>query len=1020
MVLSTGTRKMLVMISVLILVCSGMGLAQIRFTGPQPGDVYKEFTTVMNVDGGKWRVTDPNSTLGAPDLPNPTLHINVADLQGATRAEAVISIWGGHIGTRGKQIRFNGRTWLPIPEYDTSNGIPAGVAGELYMNQVNVTINVPLDQLVQGDNTFTGTNTGQNPKYSFNWGAFGWYDMMVRVYYDPSQKPHPTGYISSPANYGIMTENPTITASVNGSVDRVDFIGYYYGYDNDGNGLSTDYHYDYHLLSTGDNTFGIHNHIGTATSAPWQVQWNTRYVPDQTAGGVKLIARIRDNSGLWYCSPEVINLSLARTGTSVQMFQVTDLKERAWAKGDVGTVTNSVTVPTVAGLTEAVYHIRSYNMIDPDKNPGEYDYRRFNSFTENPYGFSYYYSYDIRPLSTDLVVQGSNTFSFYYSGTNHHGIEILWPGPALMLRYTGSFNSPVPLTSSLASPVSGSSDVSTSPVLIWHPTPGGTSYQLQVSADPGFSTTVFDQSNITDTSRQVNNLGSWTTYYWRIRATGPGGTGPYSNGSSFTTSLGAPTQVSPLNAATSVPMPVTLRWQRKEGATGYKLQLSTDNTFATGLIVNDSTITDTAYQVNGLTVATQYYWRVKAMGTGGLFSLPWSFTTIVGPAAIPVLVAPANRAQGIAIASIGFSWQTAQWATTYRLQIATDSTFAAGIAFDDSTISGTSRNVTNLLSDRTYYWRVRGKGVGGIGSFSSAWSFETIRTLPLAASLIYPPNGASGLATSGLIFRWSRIGTAATYGFELGTDSTFATGLVKNDTSWVDTTRTINGLKQSTRYFWRVRGHNTSGWGPFSATWNMTTIIPLPGLVSLISPVSGATVAGDTAVFTWSTPTPAASRYFYEIAYDSTFTGFRSIDSTVTDTVKVFRQLIPDQLYYWRVKGWNGGGWGPFSEIRSLHVILASVEEHRSGIPQAFALEQNYPNPFNPSTKISFGLPRASHARLEVYNTLGQRMAVILDENMEPGYHTVTFNASAIPSGVYLYRLVTSGGSLVRKMILMK
>ncbi|RPH36933.1 T9SS C-terminal target domain-containing protein, partial [bacterium] len=197
------------------------------------------------------------------------------------------------------------------------------------------------------------------------------------------------------------------------------------------------------------------------------------------------------------------------------------------------------------------------------------------------------------------------------------------------------------------------------------------------------------------------------------------------------------------------------------------------------------------------------------------------------------------------------------------------------------------------------------------------------------------------------------------------------------------------------------------------------TVIPLPGQIALIGPASGSLATADSGTFAWHKPTPSASRYWYEIALDSTFTSFRSTDSTLTDTVKSFRPLLNGQWYYWRVRGWNAGGWGPFSEVRSVHVIISSIAERR-GLPETFALEQNHPNPFNPSTKIGFSLPRETHARLEIYNMLGQKVATALDEHMEPGYYTATFDASALPSGVYLYRLVTSSGALVRKMILTK
>ncbi len=73
--------------------------------------------------------------------------------------------------------------------------------------------------------------------------------------------------------------------------------------------------------------------------------WNTAWLPDQTAGGIKLIARIRDNNGIWYCSAEVTGLSIGRSGFSVKLYAPTDVPERAWAHGDLAVVTFPVTIP---------------------------------------------------------------------------------------------------------------------------------------------------------------------------------------------------------------------------------------------------------------------------------------------------------------------------------------------------------------------------------------------------------------------------------------------------------------------------------------------------------------------------------------------------------------------------------------------------------------------------------------------------------------------------------------------------
>ena len=94
--------------------------------------------------------------------------------------------------------------------------------------------------------------------------------------------------------------------------------------------------------------------------------------------------------------------------------------------------------------------------------------------------------------------------------------------------------------------------------------------------------------------------------------------------------------------------------------------------------------------------------------------------------------------------------------------------------------------------------------------------------------------------------------------------------------------------------------------------------------------------------------------------------------------------------------------------------------------PKEFRLAQNYPNPFNPVTTIGYEIAspstslRVAMTRLVVYNLLGQEVAVLVDEVRVPGKYEVQFNASQLPSGVYMYRLQAGGISLAKKLILLK
>lgn len=90
-------------------------------------------------------------------------------------------------------------------------------------------------------------------------------------------------------------------------------------------------------------------------------------------------------------------------------------------------------------------------------------------------------------------------------------------------------------------------------------------------------------------------------------------------------------------------------------------------------------------------------------------------------------------------------------------------------------------------------------------------------------------------------------------------------------------------------------------------------------------------------------------------------------------------------------------------------------------VPGQYSLEQNYPNPFNPLTKIRFSLPKAEMVTLKVYNSLGEEVATLVrNEYVTAGVKEVGFDASNLPSGVYLYRIKAGDFTETRKMILVK
>jgi hypothetical protein len=92
--------------------------------------------------------------------------------------------------------------------------------------------------------------------------------------------------------------------------------------------------------------------------------------------------------------------------------------------------------------------------------------------------------------------------------------------------------------------------------------------------------------------------------------------------------------------------------------------------------------------------------------------------------------------------------------------------------------------------------------------------------------------------------------------------------------------------------------------------------------------------------------------------------------------------------------------------------------------PEKFVLLQNFPNPFNPSTTIGFSIPQTSNVSVEIYNVVGEKVASLVKNTLEAGYHQINFDASNLSSGTYIYQLKASGqnGTFVetKKMLLMK
>jgi L-ascorbate metabolism protein UlaG (beta-lactamase superfamily) len=100
--------------------------------------------------------------------------------------------------------------------------------------------------------------------------------------------------------------------------------------------------------------------------------------------------------------------------------------------------------------------------------------------------------------------------------------------------------------------------------------------------------------------------------------------------------------------------------------------------------------------------------------------------------------------------------------------------------------------------------------------------------------------------------------------------------------------------------------------------------------------------------------------------------------------------------------------------------VVTNVEGSKEGLPTDFVLSQNYPNPFNPTTTFDLRLPISCHVTIKVFDLLGQELGVLVDDLKTAGIYSVRWDASTLPSGVYVCRLFAENHVLARKMVLLK
>jgi large repetitive protein len=468
---------------------------------------------------------------------------------------------------------------------------------------------------------------------------------------------------------------------------------------------------------------------------------------------------------------------------------------------------------------------------------------------------------------------------------------------ALVLAAAGLVSTPLAAQAALAAPSSLSpadEPVSGTPVLEWTREAGADQYEVQVSSDPSFATTLYTVKTSNRRAVPTSVLPSGDVY-WRVRGVTSSDSSAWTSTSFTSDPRGGPSLLAPANDPQSENslgqpnQPPLLAWEPVAGATGYEVSTSYDQNFVTD--VKTYATKTTSYLVDLPTPGVPVYWEVKAVLGSGLFSNPserWTFT--VKGFEEPDVVSPAMDEQ---VDDVVLDWEPVPGAKDYEVRVSTDQDFNTII--DGRVVVGTRYSPPMTYNNDEYWWQVRPRNVDG---YAMAWSEVTKhpfqRRWPDLVQLEHPANTFDQIGDP-FFYQWQPIPHASEYELQVGSDeafspTTFDTCFTKATTYTPQAsgpTGTATGcMPHAGVSYWRVRAVDEPRTPDVRSEWSLTRhFYYVPDLVTQISPADQAS-AVDVPTLTWE-PAQNAVKYIVKLSWSGGSTTATTYSTSWTPTVRL-------------------------------------------------------------------------------------------------------------------------------------
>jgi hypothetical protein len=519
-------------------------------------------------------------------------------------------------------------------------------------------------------------------------------------------------------------------------------------------------------------------------------------------------------------------------------------------------------------------------------------------------------------LSYDLIGLDYETQYFWRVRAVKDGNPGQWSSTRNFTTIPSPPDSPV-----LLSPIDGTLNLNpTSVALQWQSQPKASSYRIQLSTDPTFTGGIIVDESVSGGAKDVSTLLVYgTRYYWRVNASNISGTSGWSPVWNFATLLPLPVLAAPANNEQGLELPLQLSWQGIAGVSTYNLQIASDAGFTT--ILFDGNINGTTYSSTTLDLDAQYFWRVRAVGNGGIvsaFTPSRTFSTIVPT---PILSLPFSGEVDKAT-SVDLVWKENPKPAQYQVQVSTSLIFTQKDILLDKIINGQTLNIMDLPHNTLVYWRVRAVTTDkGNSNWSDAYSFMTI----VAPTQNLLPADNSRSLSFPIEFQWQSVGEQVSYDIEIAEDKNFKNIVVREIVGNLSTIQFSNyhGLTYNQTYWWRVRPRSRSGqdisWSP---SYTFTTKI---GSATVISPMDKSTDQSLRSRYMWSTVS-GAEQYSLVVSKSSDLSNpIISVDNVSNTEYSSLAELELSTTYYWQVRSISSSNGSSDSPVWSFTTASAKV-----------------------------------------------------------------------------------------------